>query len=105
MSPFQSISPSNYLYPIQRSSPAQATRYPINQTGIYFDLDPNYLQYSVSQEQLPASSSPSRGFYPNLNTGNLAPSLPPHCCPARRGRKEGNVATYSSPGSHTCHSC
>ncbi|KAG0138660.1 hypothetical protein HOY82DRAFT_534433 [Tuber indicum] len=103
----QDVSPSNNPYRIRSASPAQTTGYAVSQTSMCFDLIPSYPQYPIRQEQQQlASCFQGRGFYPNLDTGNLAPSpLPLHCQPARLGRKQGNVANYLSPGSHTYDIC
>ncbi|KAG0643933.1 hypothetical protein HOY80DRAFT_1133481 [Tuber brumale] len=98
-------SPSNYPYRIQSTPPAQAAKYAIGQTGIYFGFNPRYPQYPIRQEQQQASFQ-SRGFYPSLTTGNPPPSpLRPYCRPARLVGKRGDGTNYSNPGSHTCHIC
>ncbi|KAG0643934.1 hypothetical protein HOY80DRAFT_997353 [Tuber brumale] len=102
----QDESPSNYPYQIQSTRHTQDTRYPVSQTVIHNDTNPGYPQYARRQEQQSASCFQSRGFHPNLNAGNLAPSsLPAHCQPTRFERKRGNVSNYPSPSSHACHIC
>ncbi|PUU82789.1 hypothetical protein B9Z19DRAFT_1061554 [Tuber borchii] len=98
------FSPTLLHYP--SGSAAQAAVQTTHLSDDYFAYNPNYSKYPVGREHQPANGPQDQESYPNLNTSNLVPALPPPAPPyqpTHHGEEGGTIADHPNPSPHKCH--